>query len=94
MKQEVVKEIRANGQLESDLNEMDIKIGLLVKNRVTLQVALSLLFSLPRYILVYLRACIDVVGCRVAPQVAEEVPGVVGWRKRRWSSPSWHQSTE
>ena len=40
MKQEVVKEIRANGQLESDLNEMDIKIGLLVKNRITLQVAL------------------------------------------------------
>ena len=38
MKQEVVKEIRANGQLESDLSEMDIKIGLLVKNRITLQV--------------------------------------------------------
>ena len=46
MKQEVVKEIRANGQLESDLNEMDIKIGLLVKNRITLQVTHSL-FSPP-----------------------------------------------
>ena len=41
MKQEVVKEIRANQQLEHDLNEMDIKIGLLVKNRITLQVRTS-----------------------------------------------------
>jgi len=38
MKQEVVKDIRTNQQLETDLNEMDIKIGLLVKNRLTLQV--------------------------------------------------------
>ena len=41
MKQEVVKEIRANQQLEHDLNEMDIKIGLLVKNRITLQVRVA-----------------------------------------------------
>lgn len=31
-------EIRSNQQLESDLNLMDIKIGLLVRNRITLQV--------------------------------------------------------
>ncbi|XP_072038418.1 ras GTPase-activating-like protein IQGAP1 isoform X2 [Amphiura filiformis] len=33
----VVKQIRTNQQLENDLNLMDIKIGLLVKNRITLQ---------------------------------------------------------
>lgn len=35
---EVVRKIRSNQQLEQDLNLMDIKIGLLVKNRITLQV--------------------------------------------------------
>lgn len=34
----VVRQIRANQQLEQDLNALDIKIGLLVKNRITLQV--------------------------------------------------------
>lgn len=38
LKAQVVQEIRANQQLEQDLNMMDIKIGLLVKNRITLQV--------------------------------------------------------
>lgn len=38
LQEEVVKRIRASQQLESDLNLMDIKIGLLVKNRITLQV--------------------------------------------------------
>uniref|UniRef100_A0A8C6J8G4 Uncharacterized protein n=1 Tax=Melopsittacus undulatus TaxID=13146 RepID=A0A8C6J8G4_MELUD len=37
LQEEVVKRIRANRQLESDLDLMDIKIGLLVKNRITLQ---------------------------------------------------------
>ncbi|XP_065836977.1 ras GTPase-activating-like protein IQGAP1 [Oscarella lobularis] len=37
MKARIVTEIRANGQLESDLNVMDIKIGLLVRNRLELQ---------------------------------------------------------
>ena len=36
-------EIRSLAKLENDLNTMDIKIGLLVKNRITLQV--SALFS-------------------------------------------------
>ena len=31
-------EIRSNQQLENDLSLMDIKIGLLVRNRITLQV--------------------------------------------------------
>ena len=35
---EVVTNIRNNQKLDSDLNDMDIKIGLLVKNRITLQV--------------------------------------------------------
>jgi hypothetical protein len=38
LRQQVVTEIRSNQRLESDLNQMDIKIGLLVKNRITLQV--------------------------------------------------------
>jgi hypothetical protein len=37
LKAQVVTEIRGNQQLESDLNVMDIKIGLLVKNRLELQ---------------------------------------------------------
>ncbi|XP_057265982.1 ras GTPase-activating-like protein IQGAP3 [Pezoporus wallicus] len=37
LQEEVVRRIRANRQLESDLDLMDIKIGLLVKNRITLQ---------------------------------------------------------
>lgn len=38
LQEEVVKRIRASQQLEGDLDLMDIKIGLLVKNRITLQV--------------------------------------------------------
>ncbi|XP_074079306.1 ras GTPase-activating-like protein IQGAP3 isoform X2 [Macrotis lagotis] len=38
---EVVRKIRSNQQLEQDLNLMDIKIGLLVKNRITLQEVIS-----------------------------------------------------
>lgn len=38
LQETVVRGIRFNQQLESDLNLMDIKIGLLVKNRITLQV--------------------------------------------------------
>ena len=38
LRQMVVSEIKSNQQLETDLNQMDIKIGLLVKNRITLQV--------------------------------------------------------
>lgn len=38
LQESVVRGIRSNQQLESDLNLMDIKIGLLVKNRITLQV--------------------------------------------------------
>lgn len=34
---EVVQSIRHNQQLEKDLNAMDVKIGLLVKNRITLE---------------------------------------------------------
>uniref|UniRef100_A0A8C6YTL1 IQ motif containing GTPase activating protein 3 n=1 Tax=Nothoprocta perdicaria TaxID=30464 RepID=A0A8C6YTL1_NOTPE len=41
LQEEVVKRIRANRQLESDLDLMDIKIGLLVKNRITLQEVVS-----------------------------------------------------
>ncbi|XP_049619468.1 ras GTPase-activating-like protein IQGAP2 [Syngnathus scovelli] len=37
LKEEVVTRIRSNQQMEQDLNLMDIKIGLLVKNRITLQ---------------------------------------------------------
>lgn len=42
MREEVITLIRSNQQLENDLNLMDIKIGLLVKNKITLQVCLCL----------------------------------------------------
>lgn len=45
LREEVVTKIRANQQMEKDLNLMDIKIGLLVKNRITLQVRYSFAFS-------------------------------------------------
>lgn len=38
LREEVVRSIRSNRQLEADLNLMDLKIGLLVRNRATLQV--------------------------------------------------------
>ncbi|XP_069463247.1 ras GTPase-activating-like protein IQGAP3 isoform X1 [Ambystoma mexicanum] len=41
LREEVVRKIRSNQQLENDLNIMDIKIGLLVKNRITLQEVVS-----------------------------------------------------
>lgn len=47
MKGRVVKEIRANKELEEGLNLMDIKIGLLVQNRLGLDVS-CLLFLLPQ----------------------------------------------
>ncbi|XP_037537000.1 ras GTPase-activating-like protein IQGAP2 [Nematolebias whitei] len=37
LREEVVTKIRSNQQMEKDLNLMDIKIGLLVKNRISLQ---------------------------------------------------------
>ena len=42
LREEVVTKIRSNQQMEKDLNLMDIKIGLLVKNRITLQVPKTL----------------------------------------------------
>ncbi|XP_061461823.1 ras GTPase-activating-like protein IQGAP3 isoform X2 [Rhineura floridana] len=41
LQESVVRGIRSNQQLETDLNLMDIKIGLLVKNRITLQEVVS-----------------------------------------------------
>ncbi|XP_055521632.1 ras GTPase-activating-like protein IQGAP3 [Leucoraja erinacea] len=41
LREEVVQRIRSSRQLEQDLNVMDIKIGLLVKNRITLQEVVS-----------------------------------------------------
>ncbi|XP_072572239.1 ras GTPase-activating-like protein IQGAP3 isoform X3 [Paramormyrops kingsleyae] len=41
LREEVVRTIRANRQLEGDLDLMDLKIGLLVRNRVTLQEVVS-----------------------------------------------------
>ena len=41
LKVQVVQAIRSNQQLEQDLDVMDIKIGLLVKNRITLQDVVS-----------------------------------------------------
>ncbi|XP_054638676.1 ras GTPase-activating-like protein IQGAP3 [Dunckerocampus dactyliophorus] len=41
LRQEVVRTIRFNRQLEADLDLMDLKIGLLVRNRATLQEVVS-----------------------------------------------------
>ncbi|KAF6293016.1 IQ motif containing GTPase activating protein 3 [Rhinolophus ferrumequinum] len=41
LQEEVVRKIRSNQRLEQDLNLMDIKIGLLVKSRITLQEVVS-----------------------------------------------------
>uniref|UniRef100_A0A3Q4B9D8 Uncharacterized protein n=1 Tax=Mola mola TaxID=94237 RepID=A0A3Q4B9D8_MOLML len=41
LREEVVRSIRFNRQLETDLNLMDLKIGLLVRNRATLQEVVS-----------------------------------------------------
>ncbi|XP_058516423.1 ras GTPase-activating-like protein IQGAP3 [Ochotona princeps] len=41
LQEEVVRKIRSNQQLEQDLNLLDLKIGLLVKNRITLQEVVS-----------------------------------------------------
>ncbi|XP_029791828.1 ras GTPase-activating-like protein IQGAP3 [Suricata suricatta] len=41
LQEEVVRKIRSNQQLQQDLDLMDLKIGLLVKNRITLQEAAS-----------------------------------------------------
>lgn len=38
LREEVVRSIRSNRQLEEDLNLMDLKIGLLVRNKASLQV--------------------------------------------------------
>ncbi|XP_034721405.1 ras GTPase-activating-like protein IQGAP3 [Etheostoma cragini] len=41
LREEVVRSIRCNRQLEADLHLMDLKIGLLVRNRATLQEVVS-----------------------------------------------------
>ncbi|KAJ4923795.1 hypothetical protein JOQ06_028050 [Pogonophryne albipinna] len=41
LREEVVRSIRSNRQLEADLHLMDLKIGLLVRNRATLQEVVS-----------------------------------------------------
>lgn len=57
IRQKVVSEIKSTKQLEDDLDQMDIKIGLLIKNRVTLQV--QNFFYLKLCILNNLRICIS-----------------------------------
>lgn len=56
IRQKVVSEIKSTKQLEDDLDQMDIKIGLLIKNRVTLQV--QNFFYLKLCILNNFRICI------------------------------------
>ena len=48
VRQQVVKEIKSNQQLEHDLDQMDIKIGLLIKNRITLSVSTLLIMKTPQ----------------------------------------------
>lgn len=61
LREEVVRSIRANRQLEADLDLMDLKIGLLVRNRVTLQVSRGqLLLCLFLFMSVVLSVCLSV----------------------------------
>jgi hypothetical protein len=60
LREEVVTKIRANQQLEKDLNLMDIKIGLLVKNRITLEVSGVRDCRLPGE-----RRCVYIISARV-----------------------------
>ena len=46
--------IKENNELEEALNTMDIKIGLLVKNRITLQVC----FSFVEFLLIFYRVAL------------------------------------
>ena len=55
MKARVVQEIRANQEMEREVDAMDIKIGLLVKNRIDLEVHACVLPC------VCVRACVRVV---------------------------------
>ena len=50
LKKQVVQSIKSNNELEEALNTMDIKIGLLVKNRITLQVRSSVNSFDPRFV--------------------------------------------
>lgn len=54
LREEVVTNIRSNQQMEKDLNLMDIKIGLLVKNRITLQVGNQRFYVYKDFMLVYI----------------------------------------
>ncbi|XP_063433642.1 ras GTPase-activating-like protein IQGAP1 [Mytilus trossulus] len=49
LRQKVVSEIRSTKQLETDLDQMDIKIGLLIKNRISLQDVVSQDKKLSKY---------------------------------------------
>lgn len=65
LREEVVRSIRANRQLEADLDVMDLKIGLLVRNRVTLQVrgGDELCLSVSLQLSVVLSVCLSVCVC-------------------------------
>ena len=78
VKQQVVKEIKSNQQLEHDLDQMDVKIGLLIKNRITLQVYITKIYmSLNMKLHVGLtRSSSQVYGFL---EVGVEKPLVSGW---------------
>ena len=56
LKSQVVQQIRSNQQLEQDLRVIDLKIGLLVKNRLTIQVSILLVYYC--ILLVYCILCV------------------------------------
>ena len=82
LKAQVVQEIRANQQLEQDLNIMDIKIGLLVKNRITLQVGVVAVLPYKGVGKLDINACIlqDVVSqsARLKKTGAQEIGARLG----------------
>lgn len=89
LQEKLVRGIRSNQQLENDLNLMDIKIGLLVKNRITLQVRRGLTRSLLEGLLVgglalgILRAD---GGCSAATQKFQPSHQGRGGNSGAWSS--------
>jgi len=84
LRQQVVTDIRLNQQLESDLNQMDIKIGLLVKNRITLQVGCNCI-CLPRFCqFVILFACyVEIAVCNSYSYCDIVIPSPLQWLEVR-----------
>lgn len=74
LKSDVVQTIRRNKQLEKDLNTMDIKIGLLVKNQIALQevVAHGHKLSMSNKNVNFLNICINIFKINFSREACQQ----------------------